>query len=99
MIYQIVTKYEFVNQFLNSGRASHDGKKGFSIEGLEALYDYLEDTHQELELDVIALCCEFSEGTIKEALEDYDLESLEDLEDQTMVLRLDSGDRIIYQVF
>jgi hypothetical protein len=48
----------------------------FSCEGLEALYDYLtdmeEDTGEEVELDVIALCCEYSEyATLEEYLADY----------------------------
>jgi hypothetical protein len=48
----------------------------FSYDGLEALYDYLEDyedgTGEEVELDVIAICCEFSEYTsAQEAAEDH----------------------------
>jgi hypothetical protein len=43
----------------------------FSAEGLSVLFDYLEqyeeDCDQELELDVIAFCCEFSELTLSEA--------------------------------
>jgi len=39
----------------------------FTYEGLEALFDYLEqyeqDCGQELELDVISICCDFSEDT------------------------------------
>lgn len=37
----------------------------FSYEGLQALFDYLteleDDTGQEIELDVIALCCDYTE--------------------------------------
>ena len=37
----------------------------FSYEGLTALYDYLiqleEDIGEEIDLDVIALCCDYSE--------------------------------------
>ena len=40
-------------------------KKKFSNEGLKALYEYLEryseDIGENIELDVIALCCEYSE--------------------------------------
>ena len=44
----------------------------FSYEGLEALFNYLEnlgeDTGLEIELDVIAICCDFTEY---ENLEEY----------------------------
>lgn len=42
-----------------------DRKENFSYEALRILFDYLEqyedDTGEEIELDVIALCCEYSE--------------------------------------
>lgn len=42
----------------------------FSYEGLTALFDYLEqleqDCGEEFELDVIALCCDFSQCSLKE---------------------------------
>lgn len=41
----------------------------FSYDGLNVLFDYLEqlesDTGEELELDVIALCCDYIEDTIQ----------------------------------
>ena len=47
----------------------------FSREGLEALWDYLEqyedDTGEEIELDVIAICCDFSEDTWENIASDY----------------------------
>ena len=50
----------------------------FSYEGLTALYDYLtqfeEDTGEELEMDVIALCCDYSELTEMEIRSSYGLE-------------------------
>ena len=50
----------------------------FSYEGLTALYDYLiqfeEDTGEEMELDVIALCCDYSELTEMEIRSSYGLE-------------------------
>lgn len=65
----------------------------FTYEGLEALFDYLEqleqDTGEEIELDVIALCCEFSEyEDIEEFQRNYgdDYETIEDIEYQTTVI-------------
>lgn len=101
---QSVNKYDFHNAFETMGRADQ-----FSYEGRQALFDYLEqleeDCGQEIELDVIALCCDYSETTVKQALEDYSLDSLDDLRDQTTVIEVDTSDDdennhvIIYQAF
>lgn len=52
--------------------------ENFSYEGLEVLFDYLEEyeesTGTELELDVIALCCDWSECTVEELANDYSLD-------------------------
>ena len=49
--------------------------ENFSYEGLECLYDYLTEiedgTGEEFELDVIALCCDYSEMTVEDAIADY----------------------------
>lgn len=75
----------------------------FSCEGLQVLFDHLEeyegaDSESGIELDVIAICCDFSESTIKEVLRDYDLDSLDQLEQNTMVLKVDD-DIVIYQKY
>lgn len=57
----------FVDAFRGMGRMDReDGKGGnFTYDGLRVLFDYLEaleqGTGEEMELDVIALCCEYSE--------------------------------------
>lgn len=47
----------------------------FTYEGLGALYNYLEnlseDTEEDIELDVIALCCEFTEYSEDEARREF----------------------------
>ena len=63
---------------------SHN-RENFSYAGLEALFDYLEEyeesTGEELELDVIALCCEYSEHkTALDCARDYGYEEVVDLE-------------------
>ena len=55
----------------------------FSYDGLKALYEYIEDvesdTGDEIELDVIAICCEFSEhDTALEIAKEYGFEPGED---------------------
>lgn len=75
----------------------------FSYEGLRALYDWLEDyaddTGEDYALDVIALCCDFTEYESLEELQDNysGIESLEDLCDNTIVIQ--AGERIIIQNF
>jgi len=65
-----VYRDEFHNYFIKAGRDNQ-----FSYEGRNILFDWIEqldeDTGEETELDVIALCCEFSESTIEELIFDY----------------------------
>jgi len=77
----------------------------FSYNGLRALYDYLLDyedsTGQEIEFDVIALCCDYNEyEDLDEFKKDYgaEYETIEDIEQQTTVIRIDDESFII-QVF
>jgi len=55
----------------------------FTYEGLTALFNWIEqqeqDTGEEQELDVIALCCDFTESTYEEVMKDYNLAEGEDL--------------------
>lgn len=47
----------------------------FSYEGLELLFEYLDnlsdDTGQDIELDVIAICCDIAEYTLAEWFTEY----------------------------
>lgn len=74
----------------------------FTHDGLIALYDYLveleEDTGTEIEFDVIAICCDFSEyENLKEFQNDYgeEYETIEDVERNTTVIRIDDEAFII----
>lgn len=75
--------------------------------GLRALFDYLEqreeDCGEELELDVIGLCCDYAEDKLSNVLRDYNKESLEDLRDNTCVIMVDDESEedptIIYASF
>ena len=50
----------------------------FSYEALNLIYEYLEQfeeqTGEQIELDVIAICCDYSEMTPSEVLDTYDTE-------------------------
>ena len=94
---QTVNFYDFETAFRNMEKDSH-----FSYEGLYALFEYLEDYEEnigeEIELNVIALCGEYNEETIEDVLRNYNLESIDELEDLTTVIRND-GETVLYQTF
>ena len=66
---QTINVSDFRAAFHSMGRHEH-----FSYEGLGALFQYLEETDPDYELDVIALCCEFSEDTVEDIAEHYGIE-------------------------
>ncbi len=87
MIKQI-TKSNFMDEF-----RAFDRQEQFSYDALSALYDYYEDIDENMELDVIAICCEWTEyESIDEVKENYnDIETIEDLQNKTTVLELENG--------
>jgi len=92
-----VNIYQFRNEF------EQTRPDNFSYEGLTALFNHLEEYEEscdtEVELDVIALCCDFTEYVdLAEIQQNYnDIESMEDLSNHTMVIEFDKG--IIIQNF
>ncbi len=76
-------------------------KNNFSYEGKRALFDYLrnyeEETGEEMELDPVAYCCEYTEyDSLKELNESLDKPlSLDSLRDHTTVIECDNGHIII----
>jgi hypothetical protein len=103
-----LNKYDFQRAFELAGR-----KDQFSYDGLTALFEYLEDfeeqTGEQIELDVVALCCDFSEyenaiefikdyGCNEDVPEDESEENaLEWAKEKTTVIEFDTG--IIIQAF
>ena len=73
----IVQSINSVYQFREAFRLA-DRSDQFSYEGLEVLFDYLEeyseDIGEPIELDVVALCCEYYESSIDELIENYDID-------------------------
>ena len=72
--------YQFREAFRLAGRMDQ-----FSYEGLEVLFDYLEnlseDSGEPIELDVAALCCDYYELSIKELINKYNIDLSEVDED------------------
>ena len=88
---------QFCDEFTN-----HERQENFSYEGKKALFNYLEeleqDTGKEIELDVIALCCEYTEyADIEEFNDNYDIgaETLDDIRYHTQVIDIDGISFII----
>ena len=50
----------------------------FSYEGLEVLFKYLEEMEPQYQLDVIAICCDFTESTLDEFLDSYPVDIIRD---------------------
>ena len=106
---QTVTEYMFVDSFRHAGRKSQ-----FSIPARRALFEYLEDfensTGTDLELDPVAVCCEFTEyPSALEAAKAYGFEevcgddtgcepeALQWLRDNTQVIEFNGG--VVIQCF
>ncbi len=77
----------------------------FSYEGKKALFEWLQEyedsTGKEMELDVIAICCDFNEWeSLEEFQKDHsdDYQSIEDIEKATIVIPIDD-DKFITQAF
>jgi hypothetical protein len=89
---QTIGLSQFRDAFRDAGREIH-----FSYEGLGVLFEHLEslesDTGEEIEFDVIALCCEFAEDSAESIAKAYGVEYDEDddLEDSVKVFLEDEG--------
>lgn len=99
-------KHAFVEMFSDYGRGDN-----FSREAREVLFDYY-DEFDNFEMDVIAICCEWSESSWQEIANDYriDLTDCEDdderieavrdyLSDNTSYMELSDGETFVYQSF
>jgi hypothetical protein len=112
MIYTEITKSSFIDAFKRSSR-----KDQFSYDALGAIYEYLEDYSQDsgenVELDIVAICCDWIEMSWQDVVQSYDLDlSLshcdtdeeridaveEYLQDQTQSVRL-SDDSFVFVSF
>jgi len=96
-----VSQYDFERAFNDMNRGNQ-----FSYNGKKALFEWLEqleeDCNQEMELDVIALCCDFTEyEDITEFHNDYGQDygdTMEDISNHTSVIPIDD-EAFIIQAF
>lgn len=65
------------NDFINEFKA-YNRQDNFSIEGLRILFESLEQTaidcEMNIEMDVIALCCEYNEDSIDDIIDNYGID-------------------------
>lgn len=103
---QTVYLNDFRDAFYKMDRANQ-----FSYKGLEWLFDHCEDLENDLgedyELDVIALCCDFTESTYEDINRDYNLDLNDDnlhkgvidyLEENTSIVNYDDA-TVLFQQF
>ena len=105
---QTINSNDFIDAFRRMDRYDQ-----FGYEALQVLFEYLEqyeeDTGEEMELDVIALCCDYSADTVTDVATQYgidlsDCETDEErmttvtdyLTDQTSVCGVTESGTIVY---
>jgi hypothetical protein len=107
---QTIDKKSFTQAFKEHGRGEQ-----FSYAALGVLFDYLEqyeqDTGEQIELDVVAICCEYEESSLSVIADNYsiNLEGLEGeerietvvkfLENHTTIVGMVDDETMVYQQF
>jgi hypothetical protein len=94
-----VTRHEFMDSF--------GDRENFSYDGMTALFEYIEEMEEEmgieLELDPIALCCDYTEySSLEEFHGSYNKEeypTMESIEESTQIIPIDGTDGFIIQAF
>ena len=98
MYISIDTASQFRDEFHKCGRGEQ-----FSYDALGLLYEFLTELDGAAELDVVAICCEFSEDTEKAIAASYGLHEDEDviafLEENTLVVGVTASGNVVYQQF
>ena len=109
-MYQSINRSEFHSSFHRMDRGTQ-----FSYDALDLLFDYFEEIETEdnpIELDVIAICCDYSEDTYDNIARNYSIEDLEDLSiedkkqaiedflnDRTILIGQSDDDNLVYLQF
>ena len=94
MLYQEINQADFISAFKSIR------PENFSYEGLKSLYGYFEELSedQNIEFDVIAICCDFTEyDSLAEFNRNYgqNFSDVEEIFDHTQVIMIDNEKFII----
>ena len=103
---ETVTVYRFRDAF----KQSDTYKNNFSYEGLNALFEHLEELEWEMdgiefELDVVAFCCDYTEyDNLEDFKYDYGTfaepyKTLDDIREETVVIEIPDTERFIIGEF
>ena len=93
-----ISEWDFIEAFKLMDRGEQ-----YTPEALIALYEYFAELEKscdiDIELDVIAICCEYTEYADFDEIKDnyYELEDMDDLKNRTQVIEFEGG--IIIQDF
>ena len=109
---QTVNNSAFHDAFVSYGRTDN-----FSYDARDLLFEYFEqlesDTGEEIDLDVIAICCEYTEDSLEDVIANYsiDVSECEDdeasqivivtdyLNDNTSLVGVTSDNTFVYLAF
>jgi hypothetical protein len=98
IVQTISTLGQFRNAFEQAGRRNQ-----FSRDALGLLFDYFDSVDDNVELDVVAICCEFAESTADEVRDSYDVladTSVDDfLSDNTTLIGQTDAGAFVYVQF
>ena len=96
-----VTFSDFCDRFKSYGRTDH-----FTYDGLRALFHYLGEyesfsTGEQIRLDVIALCCDYTQyDNFTDLQANYsNIIDMEELQDRTTVIEIPGSESFIIQNF
>ncbi len=91
--------------FTEAFQTNETRRNQFTYEALQKLFAHYESVEEEtgdqIEFDMIAICCEWIEYSsfqaIKEDYSSYDFKSIEEVEDYTTVLKTEAGTILIME--
>lgn len=97
-----ISETMFKDMFRQYNRADN-----FSYEALSLIFDHFEEEDEDMELDVIAVCCDISELSYEEAITEYNIDydpgcdDIEDvvkdyINDNTVMIGTTSLDTIVF---
>jgi len=91
-----LNEWQFVDQFKKIR------PNQFSHEALFVLFDFFEEIDPDMEFDPIAICCDFQEfDNFNDFKSDWgsDIETIEELQNNTTVLKIPKSDKFVIQQF
>ena len=103
----IIKKIDF-SDFLEEFK-KYNREDVFTYQGKKALFEYLnelsESIGQPIELDIIDICCNFTEyNNLQQFMDDYgytieDIEDIEEIQEHTTLIKINEGKGFIIQDF